>query len=90
LFASWAAARSALVLTELGRPDEAAPLVRRALAEGPPLGHFEARLAEVELAVARGDQHVLTLVAAALRRADEAGVRQGRDRLAQLAGQGSL
>ncbi|MDT4919347.1 MAG: hypothetical protein QOI15_249 [Pseudonocardiales bacterium] len=86
LFASWAAARAALVLVELGRLDAAAPLVRRALAEGPPLAHFEARQAEVELAVAGGDPRARDLATAALRTADEAGVRQGRDRLAEVAG----
>jgi DNA-binding SARP family transcriptional activator/tetratricopeptide (TPR) repeat protein len=86
LFASWAAARAALVLVELGRFAEAAPMVDRALAEGPPLGHFEARLAQVELAAARGDESTTWLAAEALRRADAAGMRQGRDRLVGLAG----
>jgi DNA-binding SARP family transcriptional activator len=86
LFASWAAARSALVLVALGRPAEAAPLVERALAEGPPLGHFEARLARVELAAACGDESTAELAGAALQLADAAGMRQGRDRLAALAG----
>jgi tetratricopeptide (TPR) repeat protein len=86
LFACWAAARAALVLIELGRLDEATSLVQRALGQGPPLGHFEARLAEVELAAARGAAGAGELAAAALRRADEAGVRQGRERLARIAG----
>ncbi len=81
LFASWAAARCALVLVALGRLGEAEVLVRRALAEGPPLGHFEGRLAEVELAVARSDPRARELASQALRLADVAGVRQGRDRL---------
>jgi DNA-binding SARP family transcriptional activator len=85
LFACWAAARAALVLVELARLDEAVPLVRRALAEGPPLGHFEARLAEVELAAAHNDPMTSQLASAALSRADAAGMRQSRDRLAALA-----
>jgi tetratricopeptide (TPR) repeat protein len=85
LFASWAAARAALVLISLDRLDEAAPLVRRALAEGPALGHFEARLAEVELAAARDDPATPRLASAALRAADRAGMRQFRDRLVELA-----
>jgi DNA-binding SARP family transcriptional activator/DNA-binding transcriptional ArsR family regulator len=87
LFASWAAARCALVLIALARLDEAAPLVARAFADGPPLGRYEARLAEVELAVARGDATAAMLAAKALRRADAAGMRQGRARLVELAGE---
>jgi tetratricopeptide (TPR) repeat protein len=86
LFASWAASRTALVLVALGRADEAAPLVDKALAEGLPLAHFEARLAQVELANARDDPQTAALAAAALRRADESGVRQSRERLVHLAG----
>jgi tetratricopeptide (TPR) repeat protein len=85
LFACWAAARAALVLVQLARPDEAESLVHRALAEGPPLGHYEARLAEVELAAARGDPATPELAAAALSQADAAGMRQSRDRLVALA-----
>ena len=85
LFASWAAARAALVLVSLDRSSEAVPLVHRALAEGPPLGHFEARLAEVELAAARGDPATAELARAALYKADAAGMRQFRDRLDRLA-----
>jgi tetratricopeptide (TPR) repeat protein len=85
LFACWAAARAALVLVGLGRLDEAAQHVRRALAEGPPLGHFEARLAEVELAAACGDPATTRLAATALRIADAAGMQQDRGRLVALA-----
>jgi DNA-binding SARP family transcriptional activator/tetratricopeptide (TPR) repeat protein len=84
LFASWAAARCALVLVELGRAVEAEPLVTRALGEGPPLGHYEARLARAELAAAQGDAATATIAADALRIADAAGMRQGRERLARL------
>jgi hypothetical protein len=41
--------------------------VARALAVGPPLGHYEARLAEVELAAARGDPRTVELAEAARR-----------------------
>jgi DNA-binding SARP family transcriptional activator len=88
LFACWAAARAALVLVSIDRLDEAAPLVDRALAEGPPLGHFEARLAEVELAAARNDPATSELARTALRQADEAGMRQSRERLVALASPG--
>ena len=86
LFASWAAARRALVLVELGRLDEAGPLVALALDQGPPLGHFEARLAQVELAAARDDPDVVRLAEHALRSADAAGMRQGRERLVRHVG----
>ncbi len=49
-FSSWAASQLALTLIARGELARARPLVRRALAEGPPLAGFEARLAEVELA----------------------------------------
>jgi tetratricopeptide (TPR) repeat protein len=85
LFASWAAARAALVLTERGDYDRARVLVAQALSEGPPLGHYEARLAQVELAAATGDAGTVELARAALARADSGGFAQGRDRLARLA-----
>lgn len=85
LFSSWAAARCALVLIARGRLDAAAQLVERALGEGPPLGHFEARLAQVELAAARGDPAVVELARKALELAAAAGVKQGAERLAELA-----
>lgn len=85
LFASWAAARCALVLVRLGRLDDARRYVRSALAEGPPIGHYEARLAEVELAAASEDAATPALARTALRLADPGGVRQGRERLVELA-----
>lgn len=88
LFASWAAARSALVLVGLGRLDEARVRVRRALAQGPPLGHYEGRLAQVELAAARGEPATRALARDALRLADAGGMSQGRERLAALASPG--
>ncbi len=84
LFASWAAARSALVLVELSQLSRAALMVDRALGEGPEIGHFEARLAEVELAAARADPRTPALARTALAAADAAGVGQGRARLAVL------
>jgi len=63
LFASWAVGRCALVLIALGEVDRAVPLVARALIEGPPLGHYEARLAEVELSVALSDLRTADLPA---------------------------
>ncbi|BEP12238.1 AAA family ATPase [Acidothermaceae bacterium B102] len=73
LFTSWAAARSAIVLARLGRPDRAEPLVRQALATGPPLARYEAQLAEVELAAARGAGGVGELALAALEQAEAGG-----------------
>jgi DNA-binding SARP family transcriptional activator len=86
LFASWAAARSALVLVELGRLAEAEPMVERALGAGPPLGHYEARLAQVELAAARADPAVVALAREALRMADAGGMRQHREWLERRVG----
>ena len=85
LFASWAAARAALVLITLGDLNPAVPLVSRALAEGPPLGHYEARLAQAELAAATEDPRAGELARAALTLADQGGAVQGRPRLADLA-----
>ena len=73
LFAAWAAARSAQVAVARGAYVRAEPLVARALAIGPPLGRHEARLAEVELAVARGADDVAARAAAALARARQDG-----------------
>ena len=55
LFACWAAARQALVAVGAGRFADAERFVAHALATGPPLGRYEARLAAVELAYAAGD-----------------------------------
>ena len=85
LFASWAAARAALVLLALGETQQAAPLVARALSDGPPLGHYEARFAQAELAAATGDPHAAQIARSALALADEGGAVQGRARLAELA-----
>jgi DNA-binding SARP family transcriptional activator len=84
LFACWAASRCALVLVALGRLAEAEPFVSRALAEGPELGRYEARLAAAELAAARSADDAGALAREALRLADAAGMRQGRERLVEL------
>jgi DNA-binding SARP family transcriptional activator len=85
LFASWAAARAALVLVTMGDLDRALPLATRSLDEGPPLGHYEARLAQAELAAATDDPRAVDLAREALAQADSGGVRQHRERLVQLA-----
>ena len=85
LFASWAAARCALVAVVLGRLDDAECAVQRALAVGPPLGHYEARWARVELAVARGADDRAALAAAAWRQAEAGGHLASVPRLAELA-----
>jgi DNA-binding SARP family transcriptional activator len=85
LFASWAAARSALVLVALGRPADAVPLVERALGEGPPLGHYEARWAQAEVAAALGDPDAAGLARRALDLMAAGGVRQGWERLEAMA-----
>ncbi len=81
LFASWAAAQRALVALAAGSTTGVAAWVAYALAVGPPLGHYEARLAEVELAAARGDPRTAALAAAAVERALAGGHRAS---LAQL------
>jgi tetratricopeptide (TPR) repeat protein len=81
LFASWAAARSALVLIELGHLAAADSMIHIALKQGPPLGHYEGRLAQVELAAARADPDTTTLAETALAAADAGGVHQDRSRL---------
>jgi DNA-binding SARP family transcriptional activator/tetratricopeptide (TPR) repeat protein len=89
LFASWAAARSALVALKCGSPAHAARHVKRALALGPPLGHYEARLAEVELAAALGADDVSALAAKALTAAQTGGHLVSVPQLAELANDAS-
>jgi tetratricopeptide (TPR) repeat protein len=86
LFASWAASRCALVAVALGRLDDAERAVQRALATGPPLGHYEARWAQVELAAAGGTDDCAALAAAAWHRAGAGGHLASVPRLAALAG----
>ncbi|HEX2808912.1 MAG TPA: hypothetical protein VHN80_22330, partial [Kineosporiaceae bacterium] len=78
----------ALVLISSGEIDQAAPLVGRALAEGPELARYEARLAQVELAARRGDPELPSLVATALQRARAGGHLACVPRLLELAGPG--
>ncbi|MQA13784.1 MAG: hypothetical protein GEV09_06295 [Pseudonocardiaceae bacterium] len=73
LFTSWAHARLGAVLVRTGRVDEAAHHVDAALGTGPPLGHYEARLARCELAVARHDADAAALLADAVDRAIRGG-----------------
>ncbi|HEX3257541.1 MAG TPA: hypothetical protein VHS35_03450, partial [Pseudonocardia sp.] len=82
LFASWAAARRALVALAAGTTAGVAAWVAHALAVGPPLGHYEARLAEVRLAQARGDPGAAELAATARDLASAGGHRAS---LAELA-----
>ncbi len=86
LFASWAASRIASVLARQGELDAAEPMVSRALSTGPPLAHYEARLAEVELARARGSSSAVTLAREALSKARAGGWQQGVERLEEQAG----
>jgi DNA-binding SARP family transcriptional activator/tetratricopeptide (TPR) repeat protein len=87
LFAAWAAARSALVAVARGRLREADAMVARARALGPPLGQYEARLAEVELLAARSDATMTRLAALALASARDGGHVVSIDRLAALSGE---
>jgi tetratricopeptide (TPR) repeat protein len=84
LFASWAAAREALVAIDRGRFADAERHVAHALATGPPLGHYEARLAAVELAYATGDPGAPTAAESALAAARDGGHEQSAARLAGL------
>jgi tetratricopeptide (TPR) repeat protein len=85
LFASWAAAQAALGDIARGALPRAEASVARALALGPPLGHYEARLAEAELLAARGDPATRERAAAALGRALAGGHLTSAARLAELA-----
>lgn len=73
LFESWARARLAMVAVRTGRAEEAAVQATLALRLGPPLGHYEARLARCQAAVALGEDGAATLVAEALARAEAGG-----------------
>jgi DNA-binding SARP family transcriptional activator len=76
LFETWHTANAARVLVALDRLDEAGPWVQRALSGGPPLGMFEARLAEVELARAEGRENSEELARRLIEDAAEVGYQQ--------------
>lgn len=86
-FRSWAGARLALVA--LGRDDWAGASrhVEDALAVGSGLTLYEARLAQCELAVRRGDEEAGTLIHRALEKAITGGHVSSAARLRQLRGQ---
>jgi tetratricopeptide (TPR) repeat protein len=86
LFASWAAARLAMVRIARGDPSSAEPFVSRALGEGPPLGHYEARLARAELAAARAEPEAPSIARDALAKAEAGGHLVSLPRLTDLAG----
>lgn len=84
LFACWAHARLGMVLVAADRLDDAAAHVEHALAIGPPLGHYEARLARCALAVARTEPDVAELITDAADRASAGGHRASLADLAAL------
>ncbi len=83
-FTSGAHAGLGTVLVRSGRIDEAAAHVDAALRTGPPLGHYEARLARCQLAVARHDPDADALLADAVDRATRGGHLASRSRLTSL------
>jgi DNA-binding SARP family transcriptional activator len=85
LFAAWAAARCALTAIARGALDGVDAMVTRALT-GPPIGHYEARLAAVELLAARDDPGTSERAGAALALAREGGHIVSVERLAELHG----
>lgn len=86
LFASWAAARLAAVLVAQGDRKQSPPLIEFALQQGLPLSLYEVRLAQVELAAARGDDDTQILATDALSLARAGGHLASAARLSQLAG----
>jgi DNA-binding SARP family transcriptional activator/tetratricopeptide (TPR) repeat protein len=86
LFACWAAARQALCAIAAGRFTDAERFVAYALATGPPLGRYEARLAAVELAYATGDPAAPAAAESALASARAGGHLHSAARLAALLG----
>lgn len=83
LIASWARSRLAFVRLTQGRLDEAAGHVRKALA-APGLAQYEARLAQCELAVLKGDPEAPALIDEAFQLAVVGGHAVSAQRLAQL------
>ncbi|HSK61802.1 MAG TPA: BTAD domain-containing putative transcriptional regulator [Actinomycetospora sp.] len=89
LFTSWAHARLGLLLVVEADPVSAAAHVDAALAVGPPLGHYEARLARCTLAVARREPGALALLDDARQRAVRGGHLTSARRLAELGAAGA-
>jgi DNA-binding SARP family transcriptional activator len=86
LFHAWAAARLGALLARQGRPGEAAPHIRVALAGRMPLTRHEARWAHAELLASRGDRQGSSgAAAAALDRAQADGYLIVVPRLRELA-----
>lgn len=85
LFLAYSASELALVLVAQGALDEADGVVRKALAAGMAVGQYQARLAQAELAAARGDPAAPVVAGRALALAEAGGHRRSARRLAQLA-----
>ncbi|MEV4518444.1 hypothetical protein AB0K00_56985, partial [Dactylosporangium sp. NPDC049525] len=77
--------RGAMVAVAQGRFADAERLAGAALATGPALGHYEARLAAAELAAARGDAGAARLAGEALAAARAGGHAVSAARLSELA-----
>jgi len=86
MFRCWADARLALVLLTQDLLDEASHHVDQALAGGPNLARYDARLARCELAVRRDDEDAAALVEEALAVAVAGGHALTAGRLAELRG----
>ena len=84
LFCCWAHARMSLACVELGDLEAAAEHARLAVAVGPPLGQYEARLARAVVATLRDEETADQLVATAHRRAVERGHLVSADALLAL------
>jgi tetratricopeptide (TPR) repeat protein len=89
LFSSWAAARLALVLVRIGDLEGARSMVDHAFAVDLPLAGYEARLAQAELAAARGDGAAKRIAREAIRLAEGGGHLVSVPRLRELARRGS-
>lgn len=84
MFRGWSHARLASLLVARGDLAAAEPHVRASLEGTPGLPRHEARLAQCELAVARGDADAAAVVASALAQAERAGHWASAARLAEL------
>lgn len=85
LFTSWACARIALIRVASGDHARARHYVARALAAGPPLAHYEGRLALAELAALTSEPDAAATAQDALTRAERGGHLVAVPRLAELA-----